>query len=62
MSAESTSAKKSKVTLTVDIQNTNREVVDGLKRLCSQAACVLQTDAPTKRQRQSIIETDESLL
>ena len=56
----STSARKSKAALTVDIQNTNREVVDGLKHLCTQASCVLNTDAPSKRSRQSLIETAES--
>ena len=54
--------RKSKAVIAVDIQTDNRVVGDGLQLLCERAATILDTAAPTKRIRKSLLDTAESLL
>ena len=54
--------RKSKAAIAVDIQTDNRVVGDGLQLLCERAATILDTVAPTKRIRKSLLDTAESLL
>ena len=59
---ERSTNRKSKAVIAVDIQTDNRVVSDGLQLLCDRAATILDTAAPTKRIRKSLLDTAESLL
>ena len=54
--------RRSKTIIAVDIQNTNQAVGDGLQLLCDQAVAILDTQAPTKRLRKSLLDTAHSIV
>ena len=53
---------KSKAAITIDVQNGNREISDGIVNICARAESLLDTQAPTKRQKLNLLATAESLL
>ena len=54
--------RRSKTIIAVDIQNTNQAVGDGLQLLCDQAVAILDTQAPTKRLRKSLLDTAHAIV
>ena len=52
----------SKAAMTVDVQNDNRTISNGIRDLCNRAESVLCSEAPTKRLRKSLLDTAASLL
>ena len=54
--------RQSKAQLAVNLQTHNRSIYNRINFLCNMAESVLETEAPTKRQRRRILDTVESLL
>ena len=54
--------RRSKIIIAVDIQNTNQAVGDGLQLLCDQAVTILDTHAPTKCLRKSLLNIAHSIV
>ena len=54
--------RRSTAVIAVDLQNTNQAVGDGLQLLCNTAGAILDSEAPTKRLRKSLLDTAHSLL
>ena len=53
---------KSKASLTVDLQTNGRSVSDSIMSIRDTALDILEAEAPSKRQRQSLVSVAESLL
>ena len=53
---------KSKAAITINIKNGNHEISDGIINICAQPESLLDTQAPTKRQKLNLLATAESLL
>ena len=53
---------QSKAAITIDVQNANREIGEGIIDICARAESLLDTQAPTKRQKRNLLDTVESLL
>ena len=54
--------KKSKASLTVDLQIDERAVGDGISAVLQSAESILSAEVPTKCQRKALVETAQSLL
>ena len=54
--------RKSKASMTVDLQVDGQSVEDGISRIRDAAQAMLDSENPTKRQRKALVETAESLL
>ena len=54
--------RKSKASLTVDLQIDGRTVGKGISDIFDSAQSILSAEVPTKRQRKALVETARSLL
>ena len=54
--------RKSKASLTVDLQINERAVGDGISAVLQSTESILSVEVPTKRQRKTLVETAKSLL
>ena len=53
---------RSKADMTVDVITDNRTISNGISDLCNRAVSILDSEAPTKRARKSLLDTAASLL
>ena len=54
--------RKSKASMTVDLQVDGQAVEVGISRIRDVAQAMLDSEVPTKRQRKALVDTAESLL
>ena len=64
MSSKETNSKRprSKAALTVEVQNGNRTIGEGIAIICNRAKLILDSTAPSKEARKTLLATAESLL
>ena len=56
------SRPQSKAAITIDVQNGNHVINEGIMSMCDKAESILDSETPSKRQKKNLLDTAKSLL